>query len=232
MNAKKIVNLIFIVLLFILVGCEGPMGPQGPEGPRGEQGETGPEGPQGPTGEDGQDGQDGTAPTYSIGDVAHGGVVFYVENEGRNGLVATFADIDGGAGIPWRGGSTFYRTNATASEVYAGKMNTSIIISVHSANGDFDDHAALIAANYVGQGYSDWYLPSRIELELMWASKNIINQEAVSLGGSEFVSNGIYWSSTEFFSNSSRAVVFDDTSFTAIIQGKEQPGRVRPIRSF
>ncbi len=128
------------------------------------------------------------AATYEIGDLAHGGIVFYVEPCGTKGLVA--ATTDQSTGIKWRGGSTNYATMARGRELYAGKMNTSIIIAVHSAKDDFDNHAALVAANYRGGDFGDWYLPSREELLLMYN-----NLHTQSLGG---FSNEWYWSSSEY----------------------------------
>ena len=84
----------------------------------------------------------GGATTYEIGDEAHGGVVFYVEDCGTKGLVAAIEDWNGGATIQWRSGSTNYITKAKGDEVYAGKMNTAIIISVSSVKDASEDHAA------------------------------------------------------------------------------------------
>ena len=140
--------------------------------------------------------------TYEIGDFAHGGVVFYVESCGTKGLVAAIEDQS--SGIKWRGGVDNYFTMASGDEIYAGKMNTSIIISVHSAKDDTDEHAALVCANYDGGGFGDWYLPSKEELNLIYQNKSTIEATASSNGGSGFA-NDYYYSSTEDESDSDRA---------------------------
>ncbi len=119
--------------------------------------------------------------------------MFWVDETGQHGLVAAIEDQ---AFTKWRPDGT-YATNAKGDEVYAGNMNTSIIISVHSAKDDFGDHAALVCANYNFDSFGDWYLPSKEELNLMWQNKETINTTAIANGGSAFT-NAYYWSSTEY----------------------------------
>ena len=99
-------------------GLQGIAGNDGQDGVDGVDGADGATGPQGPAGNDGVDGQGGitnagtgisvtgagtsaspyvvsTTPstvTYSIGDTAQGGIVFYVSPDGKNGLVAATVD--------------------------------------------------------------------------------------------------------------------------------------------
>lgn len=134
--------------------------------------------------------------TYQIGDFVHGGVVFYVEPCGTKGLVCSMEDLGGGALFKWRGGNSYYNTMARGEQIYGGKMNTSIIVAVHTAKGDFDNHAALVCANYTGEGYSDWYLPSRYELFLIYLNRFAINTTLTAHGGIT-LSSAYYWSSTE-----------------------------------
>jgi len=158
--------------------------------------------------------------TYSVGDFAHGGIVFYVEPCGTKGLVV--ATEDQSTGIKWRGGSTSYNTMARGDEVYAGKMNTSIIISIHSAKDDFDDHAASVCANYDGGDFGDWYLPSKEELLLIYN-----NLHTQGLGG--FISNW-YWSSSEHNANSAWSVNFNDGITYNFTKGITN--YVRAVRAF
>ena len=160
------------------------------------------------------------ATTYAIGNLAHGGIVFYVEPCGTKGLVA--ATEDQSDAIKWRGGSTDYATMARGHELYAGKMNTSIIIAVHSAKDDFDDHAALICANYTGGDFGDWYLPSRGELKLMYD-----NLHTQSLGG---FANTWYWSSSEGNAFTAWKFSFDSGGTTNF--NKNDTYRVRAVRAF
>ena len=164
---------------------------------------------------------DETAPaTYEIGDFAHGGIVFYIEPCGTKGLVA--ATEDQSTAIKWRGGGITYATMAMGRELYAGKMNTSIIIAVHSAKNDIDNHAALICANYTGGDFGDWYLPSLGELKLMYD-----NLHTQGLGG--FTNTG-YWSSSEIDAYYAGFVSFlyGYSTYT----GKGSTYYVRAVRTF
>ncbi|WP_428659806.1 hypothetical protein [Runella sp.] len=121
--------------------------------------------------------------TYTVGQTAQGGIVFWIDpaSGGQHGLVAATADQS--AATKWL--STDYVTaNAFRVGAYGGKYNTDRIID-SQGNGTY---AALLAAQYTdSDGYGDWYLPSKNELNLMYAQKNAI-------GG---FTGSNYWSSTE-----------------------------------
>ena len=77
-------------------------------------------------------------------------------------------------------------------------------------------------------GYSDWYLPSKYELNLM--HRNIGQGNALGLGNvGGFASNG-YWSSTEGVSTSAWGQGFN-FGFQGNY-GKGDAGYVRAIRAF
>ena len=63
---------------------------------------------------------------YSIGDFAHGGIVFWVDETGQHGLVCTKEDQIGG--VRWHAGANG-NTQAKGDGIYAGRANTSIIIN-------------------------------------------------------------------------------------------------------
>ncbi|PKP01226.1 MAG: hypothetical protein CVU11_15820 [Bacteroidetes bacterium HGW-Bacteroidetes-6] len=171
--------------------------------------------------------------TYSIGDYAQGGVVFYVDETGQHGLVCAITDQDGGSGIRWHA-STNGNTNARGDGLYAGETNTAIIIAAQVAIGDDGNTYAARICNelQVTQNivtYGDWYLPSKYELNLMYTNKSTINATATANSGSSFAS-AAYWSSTEYdyfdawlqsFANGIQAYDF-----------KNAPTKVRAVRAF
>ncbi len=132
----------------------------------------------------------------NIGDFAHGGIVFWLDDTGEHGLVC--AKQDQSTGIRWYAGSNTY-TMAKGLGPYAGEMNTAIIIANQSI-GDGNPYAALICSElWITEGdqsFGDWYLPSRYELDLMYNNKEVINTTAVAHGGAVF-SGTVYWSSSE-----------------------------------
>lgn len=172
--------------------------------------------------------------TYQVGDFAHGGVVFYVEPCGTRGLVVSIEDLNEGSGIRWgKGGPTYIRTNARGDGIYAGKVNTSRIISVQAAKDYFDNHAALVCANYGGGGYGDWYLPSIAEMVLVYDNRSIIEETALANGGSDFFVGQFYWTSNEGDDTQSRevfGVTFNNGA--VIVMFKYDPLRVRAVRAF
>ena len=139
--------------------------------------------------------------TYSVGDFAQGGIVFWVDETGQHGLVC--AKEDQSTGVRWYAGTTG-NTQAKGDGPYAGEANTSIIIAAQVAIGDDGETYAARICNELqitegGKTYGDWYLPSKGELNLMFVNKAIINATAIANGGSGLDSRG-YWSSTEDFS--------------------------------
>ncbi len=172
----------------------------------------------------------GSSPTtYSVGDFAQGGIVFWVDETGQHGLVAAKVDQDGGSGIQWYNGS-FTGTEAHGDGVYAGEMNTMLIIANQGSNSN--DYAAGVCANYTvtesGVTYGDWYLPSKAELNLMYQNKAAIDATAGANGGSSF---GVYyWSSTEINNDYVWQQIFQGGYHVSVY--KISTARVRAVRAF
>lgn len=127
--------------------------------------------------------------TFAIGKIYQGGLIFYVDDTGEHGLIA--ATSDQSTGIRWDNGASI-TTGATATAVGTGQANTNKIIKAQGAGA----YAAKLTANLVLGSYSDWFLPSKDELDLMF--KNIGPGAAAPLtniGGFAYLHN--YWSSSE-----------------------------------
>jgi hypothetical protein len=126
--------------------------------------------------------------THYIGEPYGGGIVFYVYDNGKHGLIA--ATSDQSSSIRWYGGSNT-NTRARADGVGAGLKNTAIIIANQGAV-DGNAFAATVCNEYSvtvdGVTYGDWYLPSKNELNLLYLQKSVV-------GG---FANDSYWSSTEY----------------------------------
>lgn len=168
--------------------------------------------------------------TYSIGDYAQGGIVFWVDETGQHGLVCAKENLNSGNGIRWFNGSNT-DTEAHGDGIYAGEMNTMLIVA--NQGSDSYSYAAGICSNYSvvqnGISYGDWYLPSKEELDQMFQNKAIIDSVAIANGGSGF-GNIDYWSSTEI----SDLLVYDldfglGNFYTT---SKHNPQYVRAIRAF
>ncbi|PQB07937.1 hypothetical protein BST83_12855 [Polaribacter filamentus] len=135
-------------------------------------------------------------PTVAIGDFRVGGVVFWVDpTDNTHGLVCAIEDQS--VGIQWYNGSNT-TTGATATAIGTGSANTTAIIANQGAVETA--YAAGLARAYRGGGYTDWFLPSKDELNEMYQNMATINSTAAANGGSAFSTN-YYWSSTEFALN-------------------------------
>jgi len=158
---------------------------------------------------------------YSIGDLAEGGVIAYILQSGdpgydvnqQKGLVATLADISTGAA--WGCQGTLI-AGADGSAIGTGNQNTIDIMAGCATAGI----AARLCGDLVQGGYSDWYLPSRDELNKLYINR-------VAIGG--FTTND-YWSSTEASSTGAGTQQF--SSGTQVNQTKSTTLYVRAVRSF
>ena len=123
----------------------------------------------------------------SIGDTFQGGIVFYLDSNG-GGLIA--APTDQSTGASWGCGGTII-SGADGTAIGTGYQNTVDIEAGCPTAGT----AADICANLTLGGHSDWFLPSKDELNLMY--DNIGQGGVLDLGNVGNFANDYYWSSTE-----------------------------------
>ncbi|MDD7885652.1 DUF1566 domain-containing protein [Flavivirga sp. 57AJ16] len=162
-------------------------------------------------------------PKYTIGQnvPALGGIIFYLDSTGQHGLVC--APEDQSTGSQWHYGA-FTNTKSYDSIVGSGKANTAKIIVSQGVK----PYAAELCYNLNLNGFTDWYLPSKKELSLMFSNigrgAKPPNKEVGNFA-SDF-----YWSSTELDLNFAWAQYFlEGNIFTDL---KNHECRVRAVRSF
>lgn len=159
--------------------------------------------------------------TLAIGDSYQGGIIFWLDATGQHGLIAATADQN--TGIQWFNG-TYRYTGTAGNGLYAGAMNTAMIVATQMADNQSGSFAAKVCADYsvtVGRvTYGDWYLPSKYELNLLYLQK-------IAVGG---FASAYYWSSTE--SNNDNAwIQYFDNGFQSA-SNKSFTYRVRAVRAF
>ena len=174
------------------------------------------------------------ATTYNVGDTAQGGKVFWVDATGQHGLVVAVEDSGGSLVMDWNAGTASNGLNletlAQSNGIYAGKMNTAIIIAAHASAANNGNNFAARACNeyrYTQNGvdYGDWYLPSKDELHLIKTSgAGVPNLYAYN-----------YWSSTEHDADNAYAEVLGNyaNNYNQFKPKDTAEGiKVRAIRSF
>lgn len=151
--------------------------------------------------------------TLQLGDKYQGGIIFYLDETGKHGLIAAPHDHHNDY-VQW-GCYPNTTHGADGTAIGTGAQNTLDIVAHCGANT-----AAWICHHLVLDGYSDWFLPSIDELKEMY------NQRAL-IGG---FNSHRYWSSTERDPYSAWVVVFDNSSQGGV--GKNGGSAVRAIRAF
>jgi hypothetical protein len=161
-------------------------------------------------------------PPAVLGEYVHGGIVFWVDpNDNTKGLVCALTDQS--AGIIWHA-TNDGTTGATATAIGTGQANTDEIIELY----DTENNAAKLCDDFVLDGYSDWYLPSKDELNKMY--ENIGQGNTLGLGNvGGFAASG-YWSSSENYSNFAWYSNFYDGY--SDLKLKSSTYRVRAVRAF
>jgi len=150
-----------------------------------------------------------------------GGLIFHIDEVNKWGLIA--APIDQHENIIWFNG-TFVHVPSSPDLGFGGS-NTQSIVDSQGVGG----YAAFFCDTMVLSGYSDWYLPSRFELESMHQN---LHEKAIG----DF-SELDYWSSTDVFVSTTGTGVslpmgFNFSIGVHIFHSKDNFMRVRAARTF
>jgi len=161
-----------------------------------------------------------------VGDTGPGGgKVFYVQNGTKLGewkyleVAPSTWNGENDPAVPWC--PALLSSLGTATSAGTGSANTQKIVSQCSdANSDFSV-AAKVASNFRGGGKTDWFLPSKDELGLLFEARTTVGQ----------VQSGfVYWSSSQNSPLLSWSLDFNSGVLSADANGFDR--YVRPIRAF
>lgn len=151
--------------------------------------------------------------SISIGQSYGGGIIFFIDSTGLHGLIAAAHDQSSVA--EW--GCWGIGIGGTSTAIGTGQANTTAIV-----NGcNVDGNAAIICNDLVLNGYDDWYLPSKWELNEMFL-------KIMVTGGFAYAD---YWSSSEMTIYSAYLINFGVNGYQ---HGYVKHGKfhVRAIRAF
>jgi hypothetical protein len=148
---------------------------------------------------------------HYVGQYLGGGIVFYVEDGGKHGLITATIDHS-----MWRDGS-YSRAYTVRDGVATDKFNAKRMLALRGAEA----YEESLFPSQQGHKLSDWYLPTRYELDLLYLNRHILG------GYSAFVRG---WKSTEVSRVNAWFGSFrTGASFT---NGKDDVAYIRVLRSF
>jgi hypothetical protein len=158
-------------------------------------------------------------PVYSIGQSVAGGIVYYVDCTGTSGLIVSTVDL--GTNVAWGCSGTL--TGASGTAIYTGLANTNAILAACATPGI----PARVCADYTAGGinipnFTNWYLPSRDELQLLRAS------------GMANPPSALYstWSSTEGSATLAAGWYFNGNYQVSIVKTSANQNVFRAVRKF
>jgi hypothetical protein len=240
-------------------GATGATGAKGDSGAAGAKGDTGAAGASSPTGFTARSvcGSNGTTPCAVGVQGPGGGTIVYVDSTNEMSMYdyLEVAPADASTGVVWSTTTTkcdpsagadcqtsFLSDAGTALDYIVlgtGRAATAAIVARHDAGSVAKtDYAAGVADDYTTATASDWFLPSRDELNEVCKYARNTGQAAgastMCTGGSaptlRGFASGSYWSSSE--SVASFAWVQYFSTGTQGNYDKSGPSYVRPVRAF
>ncbi len=100
-------------------------------------------------------------------------------------------------GFAWNNGNSSGYTTTSQTSTTTGETNTTNLLTINSDSGTAGTQPHLAAqqcANSTANGHSDWYLPAKDELDVLYTQQ--YRDRGFNVSGS--FPTGYYWSSSEF----------------------------------
>ena len=170
---------------------------------------------------------------FHLGQYYGGGIIFYIDNSGKHGLIMDTIDLENIYSTSPYGSfldnflrdgvdPSPYSTLVTSSQIGTGRTNTSVLLS----NIGADCPPVYLCKMSNRAGYNDWYLPSFEELKLMfrqnYLSKTFFRDYEIEANYHNSTLQSGYYTYT--YVNMKSGLSYNATNL--------YQGRTRAIRSF
>lgn len=146
--------------------------------------------------------------SLGVGNYYQGGYIAYLDLNLNRGLIVSPTDLSGSQ-CPWE--REPYQTISTSNTYGSGAQNTINILASSSPTP-----AAELCADYVNEGYNDWFLPNTTEMLLVWNSYFAGKLNRANIRGfrntSPPTAPNLYWTSYSLAFNTAQFVDFANPS--------------------
>jgi TolB-like protein len=166
------------------------------------------------------------AQIYEIGDIGPaGGTVFYDKGQYTDGWRYIEYAPENFRSVYW--GPYGLNIPGTETGIGTGKSNTDIIVQALTRRGE-KDMAAQLCSQYIYNGYNDWFLPSKDELNLLYT---FLNEN--KMFDSRFGFDGWYYSSSQYDDSNAWGQIFQlSHTYQGEYRKNISGGYVRAVRVF
>jgi len=155
---------------------------------------------------------------HAIGDNFEGGIIFYLEQGSQHGLICSDSDIS----LVW--GCQTEIPGADGTAIGTGYQNTLDIVA-NNICGTMYPLGAITVYNLSHNGYSDWFMPSRDEMALMYTN--------LKVNGIGNFLDAEYWTSSEYSERYAWYIIMTNGTPAAVdFESKNTARYVRPVRAF
>ena len=156
------------------------------------------------------------------------GITNYDKVDGSNGSGYLKSESGSYNGTPNLSANVIAWTNGALSD-WKGKANSNVLKGVTTGGGSYTSYATIghvlntFLAGVDAKGYDDWYIPSCGQLSLICMHLTSVNNALSAIGGQQFNTPALYWSSSEYSSNYGWSVYFG----TGGVSGSDKSLRYR-----